>query len=282
MIPGRFSTIMRSPSTGTRRSPWNCVLPWPMRDKAKRCCPDPRQTASLTRATARGSGTTLRRDRDTLTKIRPDRHRLMSAIYYIRRDARQLLPSLSSPGPCIKRFRRRLGEFSRFHDAPQLMAYARLVAWAESLRRCESFVNRDLARKPLRAQFRSLERRQACLLRKTLGDDLRGSARGRGSRRKQGTDNLRSTRQWIVGRQGTDCRPDRPQDASGRRGSPMPRWKTARCSGTTGPTGAPDPARSGPGCHEFEIGCTLEHAGYGLSWLVSLFGAVGKGRPFPR
>ena len=29
-----------------------------------------------------------------------------------------------------------------------------------------------------------------------------------------------------------------------------------------------------PGLHEFEIGCTLEHAGYALSWLVSLFGAV--------
>jgi predicted dehydrogenase len=36
-------------------------------------------------------------------------------------------------------------------------------------------------------------------------------------------------------------------------------------------------SRSGapwPGLHEFEIGCTLEHAGYALSWLVSLFGAV--------
>ena len=29
-----------------------------------------------------------------------------------------------------------------------------------------------------------------------------------------------------------------------------------------------------PGLHEFEVGCTLEHAGYGLSWLVSLFGPV--------
>ena len=29
-----------------------------------------------------------------------------------------------------------------------------------------------------------------------------------------------------------------------------------------------------PGVHEFEIGCTLEHAGYALSWLVGLFGAV--------
>lgn len=29
-----------------------------------------------------------------------------------------------------------------------------------------------------------------------------------------------------------------------------------------------------PGLHEFEVGCTLEHAGYALSWLVSLFGAV--------
>lgn len=36
-------------------------------------------------------------------------------------------------------------------------------------------------------------------------------------------------------------------------------------------------SRSGapwPGLHEFEIGCTLEHAGYGLSWLVALFGPV--------
>lgn len=36
-------------------------------------------------------------------------------------------------------------------------------------------------------------------------------------------------------------------------------------------------SRSGapwPGLHEFEIGCTLEHAGYALSWLVSLFGAA--------
>ncbi|MDW6020495.1 Gfo/Idh/MocA family oxidoreductase [Mesorhizobium sp. BAC0120] len=29
-----------------------------------------------------------------------------------------------------------------------------------------------------------------------------------------------------------------------------------------------------PGEHEFEIGCTLEHAGYALSWLLSLFGPV--------
>lgn len=36
-------------------------------------------------------------------------------------------------------------------------------------------------------------------------------------------------------------------------------------------------SRSGakwPGAHEFEIGCTLEHAGYALSWLVSLFGGI--------
>ena len=36
-------------------------------------------------------------------------------------------------------------------------------------------------------------------------------------------------------------------------------------------------SRSGakwPGLHEFEIGCTLEHAGYALAWLVSLFGPV--------
>jgi predicted dehydrogenase len=29
-----------------------------------------------------------------------------------------------------------------------------------------------------------------------------------------------------------------------------------------------------PGPHELEVGCTLEHAGYALSWLVSLFGPV--------
>ncbi|MGB7433186.1 MAG: Gfo/Idh/MocA family oxidoreductase [Ahrensia sp.] len=29
-----------------------------------------------------------------------------------------------------------------------------------------------------------------------------------------------------------------------------------------------------PGRHEFEIGCTLEHAGYGLSWLIGLFGPI--------
>ncbi|MDF1609769.1 Gfo/Idh/MocA family oxidoreductase [Hoeflea sp. YIM 152468] len=42
-------------------------------------------------------------------------------------------------------------------------------------------------------------------------------------------------------------------------------------------------SRSGakwPGVHEFEIGCTLEHAGYGLSWLVALFGAVESGQAF--
>ncbi|KGF69842.1 oxidoreductase [Hoeflea sp. BAL378] len=42
-------------------------------------------------------------------------------------------------------------------------------------------------------------------------------------------------------------------------------------------------SRSGakwPGLHEFQVGCTLEHAGYGLSWLVSLFGAVEKGQAF--
>ncbi|MDP2733082.1 MAG: Gfo/Idh/MocA family oxidoreductase [Hoeflea sp.] len=42
-------------------------------------------------------------------------------------------------------------------------------------------------------------------------------------------------------------------------------------------------SRSGakwPGLHEFELGCTLEHAGYGLSWLVSLFGAVETGQAF--
>ena len=36
-------------------------------------------------------------------------------------------------------------------------------------------------------------------------------------------------------------------------------------------------SRSGaawPGLHEFAVGCTLEHAGYALSWLVGLFGAV--------
>ena len=41
-----------------------------------------------------------------------------------------------------------------------------------------------------------------------------------------------------------------------------------------GDAGARNPARRWPGLHEFEIGCTLEHAGYALSWLVSLFGAV--------
>ncbi|KRE16861.1 oxidoreductase [Bosea sp. Root381] len=38
-------------------------------------------------------------------------------------------------------------------------------------------------------------------------------------------------------------------------------------------------SRSGarwPGLHEFEVGCTLEHAGYALSWLVSLFGPVER------
>lgn len=42
-------------------------------------------------------------------------------------------------------------------------------------------------------------------------------------------------------------------------------------------------SRSGakwPGLHEFEVGCTLEHAGYGLSWLVSLFGVVKEGQAF--
>jgi predicted dehydrogenase len=29
-----------------------------------------------------------------------------------------------------------------------------------------------------------------------------------------------------------------------------------------------------PGAHEFEIGCTLEHAGYALTWLIRLFGPV--------
>jgi predicted dehydrogenase len=36
-------------------------------------------------------------------------------------------------------------------------------------------------------------------------------------------------------------------------------------------------SRSGaawPGVHEFEVGCTLEHAGYALSWLTALFGPV--------
>jgi predicted dehydrogenase len=36
-------------------------------------------------------------------------------------------------------------------------------------------------------------------------------------------------------------------------------------------------SRSGakwPGLHEFQIGCTLEHAGYALAWLISLFGPV--------
>ncbi|MFW7267278.1 Gfo/Idh/MocA family protein [Gluconacetobacter sp. Hr-1-5] len=29
-----------------------------------------------------------------------------------------------------------------------------------------------------------------------------------------------------------------------------------------------------PGLHEFEVGCTLEHAGYALSWLYGLFGPI--------
>ncbi|MEO0544558.1 MAG: Gfo/Idh/MocA family oxidoreductase [Pseudomonadota bacterium] len=29
-----------------------------------------------------------------------------------------------------------------------------------------------------------------------------------------------------------------------------------------------------PGKHEFEIGCTLEHSGYALSWLIELFGPI--------
>ncbi|GBQ30270.1 Gfo/Idh/MocA family protein [Gluconacetobacter sacchari] len=36
-------------------------------------------------------------------------------------------------------------------------------------------------------------------------------------------------------------------------------------------------SRSGapwPGLHEFEVGCTLEHAGYALSWLYGLFGPI--------
>ena len=44
-------------------------------------------------------------------------------------------------------------------------------------------------------------------------------------------------------------------------------------------------SRSGanwPGVHEFEIGCTLEHAGYAASWLVSLFGAVAHVARFLR
>ncbi|URK87275.1 glycoside hydrolase family 9 protein [Rhizobium sp. RCAM05350] len=38
-------------------------------------------------------------------------------------------------------------------------------------------------------------------------------------------------------------------------------------------------SRSGakwPAVHEFEIGCTLEHAGYAASWLISLFGPVSN------
>lgn len=31
-----------------------------------------------------------------------------------------------------------------------------------------------------------------------------------------------------------------------------------------------------PGAHEFEIGCTLEHAGYSLSWLIGLFGGISR------
>jgi predicted dehydrogenase len=42
-------------------------------------------------------------------------------------------------------------------------------------------------------------------------------------------------------------------------------------------------SRSGarwPGIHEFEVGCTLEHAGYGLSWLIGLFGPVARATAF--
>ncbi|QPC86691.1 gfo/Idh/MocA family oxidoreductase [Mesorhizobium sp. NBSH29] len=38
-------------------------------------------------------------------------------------------------------------------------------------------------------------------------------------------------------------------------------------------------SRSGapwPGLHEFEVGCSLEHAGYALSWLIGLFGPVER------
>lgn len=38
-------------------------------------------------------------------------------------------------------------------------------------------------------------------------------------------------------------------------------------------------SRSGapwPGWDEFEVGCTLEHAGYALSWLITLFGGVDR------
>lgn len=38
-------------------------------------------------------------------------------------------------------------------------------------------------------------------------------------------------------------------------------------------------SRSGapwPGLHEFEVGCSLEHAGYALSWLIGLFGPVAR------
>ncbi|MBO6637390.1 MAG: Gfo/Idh/MocA family oxidoreductase [Roseitalea sp.] len=31
-----------------------------------------------------------------------------------------------------------------------------------------------------------------------------------------------------------------------------------------------------PGAHEFRIGCTLEHAGYALTWLIGLFGPVRR------
>ncbi|TDH34431.1 Gfo/Idh/MocA family oxidoreductase [Pseudohoeflea suaedae] len=35
-----------------------------------------------------------------------------------------------------------------------------------------------------------------------------------------------------------------------------------------------------PGMHEFEIGCTLEHAGYALSWLFALFGRAKSVQSF--
>ena len=40
-----------------------------------------------------------------------------------------------------------------------------------------------------------------------------------------------------------------------------------RPEGWTSPTGAPWPYRN-----EFEVGCTMEHAGYYLTWLAAMFG----------
>jgi predicted dehydrogenase len=45
----------------------------------------------------------------------------------------------------------------------------------------------------------------------------------------------------------------------------------AGCEGWLSSSGAPWPAKD-----EFEVGCTLEHAGYYLTWLTAFFGPVGR------